>query len=202
MSRVAIYLRVSTNEQTTMNQRAELEAWAARAGHDVVAVFEDHGISGAKGRDKRPGFDRMLKAATRREFDMLAVWSTDRLGRSMQHVLDVLMTLRDTGTALFIHTQGLDTSTAAGRAMFQMLGVFAELERELITERVHAGIKRAKAEGKHCGRPSLASDTLASVRDALVAGQSVRAAAKAAGVGLGTVARVRADMLAAGQLAA
>ena len=95
--RVALYIRVSTYEQTTANQAAELQAWAARCGHSVVEVYEDKGISGAKGRDKRPAFDAMLKAAVRREFDMLAVWSSDRLGRSMPDLIDVLQTIRATG---------------------------------------------------------------------------------------------------------
>ena len=125
--RVAIYARVSTGEQTTQNQLRELQAWAKNAGHTVVSVFEDAGISGAKGRDKRPGFDAMLKAATRREFDVLAVWSSDRIGRSMPDLLETLQTVRATGLGLYIHTQALDTTTPAGRALYQMLGVFAEL---------------------------------------------------------------------------
>ena len=95
--RVALYVRVSTDDQTVENQLRELQIWAQRCGHDVVRVFQDRGVSGAKGRDKRPGFDAMLKAAVRREFDMLAVWSSDRLGRSLQHLIEVLQTIRDTG---------------------------------------------------------------------------------------------------------
>ena len=129
--RVALYVRVSTDDQTVENQKRELKAWAERCGHGVVKVFEDRGISGSKGRDKRPGFDAMLKAAVRREFDMLAVWSSDRLGRSLQHLIEVLQTIRDTGCGLYIHTQALDTTTPRGRAMFQMLAVFGEFEREM-----------------------------------------------------------------------
>ena len=83
--RVAIYVRVSTDAQSTKSQRQELEAWAERAGHTVVCVYEDQGISGAKGRDQRPQFDALLKAAIRRDFNMIAVWSSDRLGRSLRH---------------------------------------------------------------------------------------------------------------------
>ena len=121
--RVAIYCRVSTKDkgQTTENQRLALEQWAANAGCTVVATFEDK-VSGAKGRDKRPQFDALLKAAVRREFDMIAVWSSDRLGRSMSHLIEVLETIKGTGVGLYIHTQALDTTTPAGRAMFQMLG--------------------------------------------------------------------------------
>src|SRR5262245_52716995 len=129
---VALYLRVSTDAQNTAVQRQELEAWSERAGHAVVKVYEDQGISGAKGRDQRPAFDALLKAAVRREVDVIAVWSSDRLGRSLSHLVEVLQTIRDTGTGLYIHTQSVDTTTPAGRAMFGMLGIFAEFEREMI----------------------------------------------------------------------
>jgi len=107
--RVAIYVRVSTDAQNTDAQRQELEAWAERAGHTVVKVYEDQGISGAKGRDQRPAFDALLKAAVRREISMIAVWSSDRLGRSLKHLVEVLEILRDTGTGLYVHTQAVDT---------------------------------------------------------------------------------------------
>src|SRR5262245_40301602 len=136
---VAIYVSVSTDAQSTKTQRQGLEAWAERAGHTVVCVYEDAGISGAKGRDQRPQFDALLKAAVRREFNMLAVWSSDRLGRSLKHLVEVLETIRDKGIGLYIHTQAVDTTTPAGRALFGMLGIFAEFEREMIAERVRSG---------------------------------------------------------------
>src|SRR5882757_5243749 len=120
MKRVAIYLRVSTSKQDTNNQRRELLAVAARSGWDVVRVYEDAGISGAKGRDKRPGLDAMLRAVNAREFDMVAAWSVDRLGRSLTDLLGILQNLHDKGVDLFLHQQGLDSSTTAGKAMFQM----------------------------------------------------------------------------------
>jgi DNA invertase Pin-like site-specific DNA recombinase len=152
MKRVAIYLRVSTSKQETGNQRLELEAVAARSGWQVVKVYEDAGISGAKGRDKRPGLDAMMKAVNAKEFDMIAAWSVDRLGRSLTDLLAILQGLQDKGVDLFLHQQGLDTSTTAGRAMFQLLGVFAEFERGIIRERVNAGLARAKAKGTKLGR--------------------------------------------------
>ena len=121
MKRVAIYLRVSTSKQETGNQRRELEAVAKRSGWQVVRVFEDAGISGAKGRDQRPGLDAMMKAVNAKEFDMVAAWSVDRLGRSLTDLLSILQGLHDKGVDLFLHQQGLDTSTTAGKAMFQML---------------------------------------------------------------------------------
>src|SRR5476651_1351759 len=152
MKRVAIYLRVSTDKQTTDNQRRELEAVAERSGWRVVKVFEDAGISGAKGRDKSPGLDAMMKAVNAREFDMVASWSVDRLGRSLTDLLSILQGLHEKGVGLFLHQQGLDTTTTAGKAMFQMLGVFAEFERGIIRERVNAGLARAKANGVKLGR--------------------------------------------------
>src|SRR6201997_4986864 len=150
--RVGIYIRVSTDGQTTANQRRELEAVAARSGWDVVGFYEDAGISGAKGRDKRPGFDRLLKDATARKIDMIAAWSVDRLGRSLQNLVGFLTDLQALGCDLYLHQQAIDTTTPSGRAMFQMCGVFAEFERSMIVERVNAGLARAKANGVKLGR--------------------------------------------------
>ena len=106
MKRVAIYLRVSTSKQETSNQRRELEAVAKRSGWQVVKVYEDAGISGAKGRDQRPGLDALLKAVNSKEFDMVATWSVDRLGRSLTDLLSILQCLRDKDVDLFLHQQG------------------------------------------------------------------------------------------------
>ncbi len=136
--RVALYLRVSTGEQTTENQRRELEAVAKQRGWQIVAVYEDNGVSGAKGRDKRPQFDAMLKDAVRGQFDVLAAWAVDRLGRSLQDLVATLGDLHGAGVDLFLHRQAIDTTTPSGKAMYQMLGVFAEFERSMIQERVKA----------------------------------------------------------------
>ena len=150
--RVGIYLRVSTDGQTTQNQCRELEAVASRSGWEVVGIYEDAGISGAKGREKRPGFDRLLRDATARKVDMIAAWSVDRLGRSLQHLVGLLQELQALKCDLYLHQQAIDTSTPSGRAMFQMCGVFAEFERAIIVERVNAGLKRAKRDGIKLGR--------------------------------------------------
>jgi DNA invertase Pin-like site-specific DNA recombinase len=147
MKRVAIYIRVSTSKQDTDNQRRELEAVAERSDWKIVKVYEDAGISGAKGRDQRPGLDALMKAVNAKEFDMVASWSVDRLGRSLTDLLSILQGLHEKSVGLFLHQQGLDTTTTAGKAMFQMLGVFAEFERGIIRERVNAGLARAR----HCG---------------------------------------------------
>jgi DNA invertase Pin-like site-specific DNA recombinase len=109
MKRVALYLRVSTAKQDTDNQRRELEAVAERSGWDVVRIYEDAGISGSKGRDKRPGLDTMMRAVNAKRFDMVAAWSVDRLGRSLTDLLGILQGLQDKGVDLFLHQQGLDT---------------------------------------------------------------------------------------------
>ena len=131
MRRAVFYLRVSTIDQTTANQERELREIAARMGCEVVRVYKDHGISGAKGRDKRPAFDAMCRDATKRQFDVVMAWSVDRLGRSLQDLVGFLGELHALGVDLFLHQQGLDTTTPAGKAMFQMLGVFAEFERAI-----------------------------------------------------------------------
>ena len=198
--RVALYVRVSTDDQTVENQLRELQIWTQRCGHDVVRVFQDRGVSGAKGRDKRPGFDAMLKAAVRREFDMLAVWSSDRLGRSLQHLIEVLQTIRDTGTALYIHTQALDTTTPSGRAMFGMLAVFGEFEREMIVARVNAGIARAithgTKSGRPIGRPKISKVVENAVRAELAKGRGILKTAQTLGIGTGTVQKIKNGMTA------
>ena len=192
--RVAIYLRVSTAEQNTRNQRRDLKAAAERHGWSVADFYEDEGISGAKGRDDRPGLDAMLKAVTRREFDMVAAWSVDRLGRSLTGLLDVLGELHANGVGLYLHQQGLDTTTPSGRAMFQMMGVFAEFERAIIRERVKAGIARARAEGVKLGRKSIEetdAKKTSAIRALLARKTGIRRIARDLGVGVGTIIRIR-----------
>ena len=149
----AIYVRVSTGSQTTENQLRELRQVAARHGWTVAAEFADNGISGAKGQDRRPGLDAMMQAVARREVDLVMAWSVDRLGRSLQNLVGFLAELHGKHVDLYLHLQGIDTSTPAGKALFQMMGVFAEFERAMIRERVNSGLARAKAEGKRLGRP-------------------------------------------------
>ncbi|YBW40406.1 recombinase family protein [Nitrobacter sp. TKz-YC01] len=198
--RVALYVRVSTTDQHTGNQRLELQAVADRHGWEVTAVYEDAGISGAKGRNKRPGLDALMKAVARREVDMVAAWSVDRLGRSLTDLLDVLRDLHAKGVDLFLHQQGLDTSTPSGRAMFQMLGVFAEFERSMIRERVMAGLARAKADGTKLGRKTIEDADAKKVRTIhtmLGEGIGVRRIARDLEVGVGTVLRISNSQLCA-----
>ena len=190
MKRVAIYLRVGTSKQETGNQRRELEAVAARSGWQIVKVYEDAGISGAKGLDKRPGLDAMMKAVNAKEFDMVAAWSVDRLGRSLTDLLGILQRLHDKGVDLFLHQQGLDTSTTAGKAMFQMLGVFAEFERGIIRERVNAGLARARANGTKLGRRPVKPAIEARIRQLRANGDGILKIGRKLGIGTSLVQRV------------
>jgi DNA invertase Pin-like site-specific DNA recombinase len=189
-----LYLRVSTLDQTTANRERELRQVAERAGWQIVHVYKDHGISGAKSRDRRPAFDALHKAAVRREFDVVMAWNVDRLGRSLQDLVGFLGQLHAAGVDLFLHQQGLDTTTPGGKAMFQMLGVFAEFERSIIQERVRAGLRRAVSEGKQLGRPRLAPDLERRISVALKARKetddSVRKIAARFGVDPSTVQRI------------
>jgi DNA invertase Pin-like site-specific DNA recombinase len=192
--RAVLYLRVSTQEQTTANQERELMEVADRMGHEVVEVYRDHGISGAKGRDRRPAFDALCRGAARREFDVVMAWSVDRLGRSLQDLVAFLSELHALKIDLFLCKQGIDTTTPSGKAMFQMVGVFAELERSIIQERIRAGLARARAEGVRLGRPPIAAALEQRIREALaVPGRpGVRVIAREHGVTAGTVQRIAA----------
>ena len=135
-----------------------------------------------------------------REFDLVAAWSTDRLGRSLQDLLKTLEELRTSGRGLYLHTQALDTTTPAGNAMLQMTGVFAEFERAMIQARVNAGLSRARQQGKKFGRPRRKSYEVEAVKAALLSGASVRDAVKATGASIGSVAAVRKELVEEGGL--
>lgn len=192
VKRAAFYARVSTRNghQDPEVQLQALREVAARAGWQIIGTYVDHGISGAKGRDKRPEFDRLLKDATRRKFDLVAAWSVDRLGRSLQDLIGFLSDLKGAGCDLYLHVQALDTTTPAGKALFQMLGVFAEFERAIIQERVHAGLAKARADGKRLGRPALNPKTAAAIRARAAKGEAKRAVGRALGVPESTVRKV------------
>jgi DNA invertase Pin-like site-specific DNA recombinase len=168
MKRAVLYLRVSTLDQTTANQERELREIAARIGYDIFRVYKDHGISGAKGRDKRPAFDALCRDATKRQFDVIMAWSVDRLGRSLQDLVDFLSEIHALRIDLYLHQQGLDTTTPAGKAMFGVMGVFAEFERA-IPDRTERAVQAALRKKGRPGMRKIASDL---------------------GVGVGTVQRI------------
>lgn len=189
--RIALYTRVSTDQQTTENQRRELIAVAERNGWEIVAEFCDEGISGAKGRDQRPAYDALLKAIARRDIDAVASWSVDRLGRSLQDLIGFLNEINAKGVDLYLHQQALDTSTPSGRAMFGMLSVFADFEREMIRSRIKAGLARSD---KKAGRPALPPIMVEKIQRTLNSGLSINATAKRHKVGVGTVHRIKVRM--------
>jgi DNA invertase Pin-like site-specific DNA recombinase len=135
-------------------------------------VFSDPGVSGMK--EKRPAFDKLLAGVARKEFDVVAAWSVDRLGRSLCHLLGFIDELKAKGLGLYLHRQGLDAGTPAGRMLFQMVGVFAEFERAMIVERVHAGLKPARAQGKTLGRPKVGPETEDAIRSELAKGTGIK----------------------------
>lgn len=189
--RIAIYTRVSTDQQTTENQRRELIAVAQRNGWEIVAEFSDEGISGAKSRNQRPGYDALMKAIARREIDLVASWAVDRLGRSLQDLVGFLHEINSKSVDLYLHQQALDTSTPSGRAMFGMLSVFADFEREMIRSRIKAGLARSD---KKPGRPALPPIIVEKIQRTLASGLSINATAKRHKVGAGTVHRIKMKM--------
>ena len=192
--RAAIYVRVSTDKQTIENQVTALRQIAARRGWEVVEQYHDAGISGAKGRDGRPGLDQMLKDASKRKFDVIMAWAIDRLGRSLIDLLGTIQALEACGVDLYLDHQAIDTTTPTGRLMFQVTGAFAEFERSMIRQRVHAGLKRAVAQGKRLGRPRIDPALEKRIQAELRVGKGILRVARECGVGSGTVQRVKKEM--------
>lgn len=196
--RAAVYVRVSTDGQTVENQRQALEAVAARRGWTVTAEYADEGVSGTKGRDKRAALDKMMKDAGRGRFDIVLVWAVDRLGRSTATVAPIMADLAALGVGLYADREGMDATSAHGRAMLQMASVFAELERAMIVDRVHAGLNRARAAGVKLGRKPIDLTVEGNIRKALAdGGKGMLKIAAEFGVGSGTVQRIKKTMKAA-----
>jgi DNA invertase Pin-like site-specific DNA recombinase len=188
--RAALYARVSTDGQTPENQLKELRSVAKRMGWKVTGEFIDQGISGTQGREQRPAYDRLCVAVARCEVDLLMAWSVDRLGRSLQQLIVLLADLHAKRIDLYLHQQGIDTTTPAGKAMFQMCGVFAEFEQAMIRERVQAGLARARAQGKTLGRPRIGSTIEKAVMAARAEGKGIKKIAYELKIGVSTVQRI------------
>lgn len=188
--RVAFYLRVSTGSQTVENQRLELAAVAEQRGWQIVEIYSDNGVSGAKGRDQRPAFDRLCRDAIAGKIDLVAAWSVDRLGRSVLHLSQFIADMQAAGVGLYLHKQGIDSSTPTGRAMLGMCSVFAELEREIIRERIHAGLNRARSKGKQLGRKRVAPAIEKRIRDLRAQGMGKVKIGRTLAVGTSVVQRV------------
>ena len=193
MKRAVLYLRVSKHEQTIENQRIELERVAKAKGWKVIAIFKDEGVSGAFGREVRAQYDSMLKQGVQAKFDVILAWDVSRLSRSLVDLVTTLDELHACGIDLYLHQQAIDTTTPAGKAMFQMCGVFAEFERGILSERVKAGLNRARQEGKILGRPM----KLANVKKLLEArqrGSTIRQIAEENNLSVGKVHKVLNEM--------
>jgi DNA invertase Pin-like site-specific DNA recombinase len=184
---VAICARVSTSSQTVENQFQELREVAKRTGWTIVAELADAGISGSKGRGQRPAFDQQLKRATRREFDLIMVWTIDRLGRSIQHLVGSLNDILAMDVDLYVHQQAIDTTTPSGRMIFSIFSAVGEYERELIRERIMAGQKRARAQGLKIGRPSRLNESVrTSVKLLRDGGMGAKETSRRLEIGLGS----------------
>lgn len=154
--KVAIYLRVSTADQTTLNQELELKFYCERNNYEIFKIYKDEGISGAK--TSRPQLDLMLQDMRNKLFDAIIVWKFDRLGRSTSHLLQVLEEMKNKGVRLIATSQSIDTETPMGKFFFTILSGFAEMEREIIRERILLGLERRRKQGKRLGRPEGAKD--------------------------------------------
>ena len=174
---MAIYARVSTADknQTVENQLRDLLAVAARQDWEIVATFCDEGISGSKGRDKRPAFDALLKGVARKDFDLIACFSVCRIGRSLTDLIHFLGDVQAKGVDLYVHAQGLDTSTPSGALSFQLLSVFSSYERAILRERILSGLRRTT---KKSGRRPMSEDRAEAIKRSLLDGSGVRATAR------------------------
>lgn len=188
--KVAIYVRVSTKKQSVDLQLTDLHAVALRSGWEIMAIYQDEGFSGAKSKVDRPALNQMMMAAVRKEFDMVAIWSIDRLARSTVDLFHMMLDLRNKNIDLYVHKQAIDTSTPSGRMMWQMLGVFAEFERALIQERVKAGIENARSKGIKLGRPAMDKSIETRILDLRRTGMGMLKIGRTLNVGTSQVQRV------------
>jgi DNA invertase Pin-like site-specific DNA recombinase len=187
MKRAALYCRVSTIDQHPETQLHDLRQFAANKGFQVVGEYTDHGYSGARAR--RPGLDRMMDDARRHRFDVVVVWSCDRLARSTRHLLQVLDELNGFGTQFLSQREAIDTDGPLGRAIIVIISAIAELERSLIIERVRAGMRRARLEGRQIGRARLDLDRAQVIQDR-PSGMSLTQVAKKHGISRASVCRL------------
>tara|TARA_Y100000389_G_C17407152_1_gene488721 strand:+ start:111 stop:704 length:594 start_codon:yes stop_codon:yes gene_type:complete len=189
--KAVIYSRVSTNEQTVENQLRVLREVAEKRGLEVVREISDEGISGAKGRDERPGFDELIKGSVKNEWDIILVWDVSRLGRSLKHLVSFLEDIQSAHCDMYIHQSGIDTSTPSGKMMFGMLSVFSEFERSMIRERVIAGQQRAVANGVKLGRKTNVNDgIITAVYHMRQNNVPIKRIAKDLQIGVGTVYKI------------
>jgi DNA invertase Pin-like site-specific DNA recombinase len=185
VKRAALYMRVSTVDQHPETQLLDLRQMATQRGYEIIAEYTDK-ISGTKA--KRPGLDQMMANARRGRFDAVLVWASDRIARSVKHFLDVLDELNRIGVEFVSFREQIDTGGPLGRAILVIIGAIAELERNLIVERVRAGMRRARLDGQRIGRAPLVVDSAAIQQDRQ-RGQSIRQIAKGHSISTATIQR-------------
>jgi DNA invertase Pin-like site-specific DNA recombinase len=186
MKRVAIYLRTSSQNQTCENQLIPLKEYAQRCGYEIVGVYEDWGVSGAK--NSRPSLDSMLLDARRRKFSIILAWSICRIGRNTAHLCSIMEEMNHLGIGLYFHQSAIDTTQIAGKLFFQIIASIAEFEREMIRSRIIAGQNRARANGKKLGRPSSMTPSLKSAIQLLrEKGMGIKEISRTVKCGVGTV---------------
>jgi len=182
---------VSKTSQSVERQISELEIVVDRNDWEIVDRYIDHGISGSKGRDGRPELDRMMKDSTKRKFDVVMVWSIDRLGRSLQHLIEILNDLNAKNVDLYFDQQSLDSTTPTGKLMFSLIGAFAEFEKSIIRERVFSGLDNARKKGRIGGRPTnLTPSVEEKILELKANGASIKKIKEECGVGTASVYKV------------
>ncbi len=189
--KAVIYARVSTSHQTVENQLLELRAAGQRMGWTVVAELTDHAISGTKGRQDRPAWNKLFTMIQRREVDVVCAWSIDRLGRSIKELVGFMDEVQAAGVDLYVHQQAINTATPAGRMVFNIFASLGEFERELIVERTRSGLARARAQGVRLGRPSNVNDgTAAAVKMLRAKNMGIVKIASTLRIGVGSVSKI------------
>jgi len=190
MKKVGCYYRVSTKNQTILNQKLELESLAERMGYEIVAEYKDEGISGAKNRDERPALNAMMKDAVRGKFEMILCYDLSRLGRNLEELIRIMNEMNSLNINLFFYREAINTDTSSGKLMFSMFGVLAQWEKSLISERIISGINRARTQGKKIGRPSTFNEGLMqAVRKMREKGMGIVAISRTLGIGVSSVYR-------------
>ena len=191
MKKVVIYTRVSTDKQTVENQVKELTEYCKRCNFEIVKIYRDEGISGTKGRDERSGLDEMMKDAVHHKFDMLLCYSICRLSRSLKELITIMNTLNELKIDMFFSVQSIDTTTSAGKMIFNIFGSLAEFERELLRERIKSGINRAREQGKKLGRKTKINESLVTaVRLLRDRDMSIKNISKELNIGIGTIYKI------------
>ena len=187
--RAVCYVRVSTKDQETLNQKQILEEVASQRGWEITSIYEDDGISG-DGKKSRQAFNQLLKDATQGKFDVVMAWDVSRVSRNLSQLITFLNTMSDTNVSVYLHQQQVDTSVPAGRMLVEICGSMASFELALQKERIRAGLARRKAQGKRLGRPSVYHSGMnKAIKELRVGGMSIKKIAKTLEIGVGTVYR-------------